>query len=148
MAETPEDFDSSAVSENLRSANNWVRLLYIILFWIIFNAAELVIAVVTLIQFLSTIFTGEPNPRLKEFGSGLSKYMHQLVDFFTYHSDERPFPFSPWPEIEEAKPRTQRRRTASKTASKKVAAKAADTTEPEADAPEADAEGDEDSKES
>lgn len=121
MAETPEDFDSSAVSENLRSANNWVRLLYIVLFWIIFNAAEVVIAVVTLIQFLSTIFTGEPNPRLKEFGSGLSKYMRQLVDFFTYHSDERPFPFSPWPDVEEQKPRVQKKRAAPKATAKKAA---------------------------
>lgn len=120
MSESRDEYDGSVVAENLRSPNNWVRLLYIILFAIIFNVVELAVAVMTLIQFLSKIFTGEANERIREVGHNLGTYVGQIFDYLTYHSDDRPFPFSAWPGSTESTPRAPRRRATPKAAPKKA----------------------------
>ncbi|MCH8214861.1 MAG: DUF4389 domain-containing protein, partial [Proteobacteria bacterium] len=47
--------------DNLTNRNTWMRVVYMILFAVIFNIVEFVIAVVAVVQFLSTLFTGKVN---------------------------------------------------------------------------------------
>ena len=42
--------------------------------------------------------TNEPNSHLSTFSIKLRNYIVQIVDFVTYSSQERPFPFNPLPE--------------------------------------------------
>lgn len=84
--------------ENLKSKSTWNRLLFIILFAICFNIAEIVLATIAIIQFLSSLITGNPLRQLQNFGTSLSSYLKQVSDFLTYASDEKPFPIGEWPE--------------------------------------------------
>jgi hypothetical protein len=35
---------------------------------------------------------------LKDFGKSLGIYLKQIAEFLSYASEEKPFPFSDWPE--------------------------------------------------
>jgi hypothetical protein len=82
---------------NVKNPETWKRVLYIVLFAIIFNVAEFVLAVIVVFQFFMTLFTGAPHARARDFGGQLGVYLEQVVRFLTYNSDEAPFPFADWP---------------------------------------------------
>jgi hypothetical protein len=84
------------IQENTEK-NNWTRLLYMILFAILFNISEFVIYIVMIIQFLLKLMTGQANKRLIILGQDLARYVAQLVEYLTFVSDKKPYPFSPWP---------------------------------------------------
>ena len=83
--------------DNLTSRNTWMRVVYMILFAVIFNIVEFVIAVVAVVQFLSTLFTGKVNQQLQALGHGVGAYVNEITRFLTYHTDDKPYPFAPWP---------------------------------------------------
>ncbi len=67
-----------------------------LLFVLIYNLAEFVIAAVVIFQFVSRVITGQGNERLVGLGRRLSHYVYQILLFLTYNTDEKPFPFSDW----------------------------------------------------
>ncbi len=83
--------------DNLTSRSTWIRVIYMILFAVIFNIVELVIAVVAVVQFLATLFTGKVNQQLQALGQGVGVYVNEITQFLTYHTDDKPYPFAPWP---------------------------------------------------
>ncbi len=83
--------------DNLTSRNTWIRVVYMILFAVIFNIVEFVIAVVAVVQFLSTLFTGKVNQHLQGLGQGVGASVNEITVFLTYRTDDKPYPFAPWP---------------------------------------------------
>ncbi len=83
--------------DNLTSRNTWIRVVYMILFAVIFYIVEFVIAVIAIVQFLSTLFTGKVNQQLQALGQGVGVYVNEITVFLTYHTDDKPYPFAPWP---------------------------------------------------
>jgi hypothetical protein len=83
--------------KNLSKRSTWLRGLYMLLFWLIYNVAEIVMIAVALFQFVVTLFTGKANLRVLEFGQSLSIYIYQVWRFLTFNSEELPFPFAAWP---------------------------------------------------
>jgi hypothetical protein len=66
-------------------------------FAIAFNVAEVVLWAITAVQFLFKLFTGVANQQLRGFGQSLGTFMYDVILFLTFRSDEKPFPFAPWP---------------------------------------------------
>ena len=87
------------LKSNIKSRSTWMRLVYMILFGIIFNLAEVLVALIVAIQFLFKLFSGNPVPRLQTFGNSLGAYFHLIVAFLTFRTEELPFPFAPWPDV-------------------------------------------------
>jgi len=56
------------------------------------------VAVIAVVQFVTRLFSGQINQQLAEFGDGLAAYFRQIMGFLTFHSEDKPFPFAPWPE--------------------------------------------------
>ena len=83
--------------DNLTNRSTWMRLVYMILFAVIFYIVALVIAVVAVVQFLSRLFTGKVNQQLQALGQGVGVYVNEITVFLTYHTDDKPYPFAPWP---------------------------------------------------
>jgi hypothetical protein len=92
---------SEDLKQNLTASGTWQRLLYMILFAVVFNIVEVVLGLVALVQFAFKLVTGEADDRLRSFGVSLGIYVRQVVRFQTFVSDEPPFPFAPWPENDE-----------------------------------------------
>jgi len=90
--------DTEDIKRELSVADKWVRLLFIVLYAILWQIAEIVLAVTVIIQFLWTLFAGTPNPSLREFGQRLGKWLQQVVDYLTCVGDARPWPCGlDWP---------------------------------------------------
>ncbi len=89
------------IKNNLKDKNSWLRGLYILLFVIIYNVAEIVLMAVVLFQFIFKIVSGEVNEKLLAFSGNLIAYITQIFQFITFRDETLPFPFSDWPEVDE-----------------------------------------------
>ncbi len=74
-----------------------MRLLYMLLFVLIYSVAEFLLAVVVLIQIGFVLITGERNQKLLELGASLGLFIYETLRFLTFNSEKKPFPFSDWP---------------------------------------------------
>ena len=88
------------LKQNLTSHEAWLRGLFLVLFFVLLQIAKLVAGVVVLLQFLFTVVSGETNDNLRIFGASLSRYVFDMMRYVTYNSDDKPFPFRPWPSAE------------------------------------------------
>lgn len=93
--------DSETLKTNVTSGKHWLRLVYMLLFAVLLYVAGVVMGVVIVLQFLFALLTGSPNRNLRQFGKSLALYIYRALEFLTYSSDDKPFPFSDWPEASE-----------------------------------------------
>ncbi len=84
--------------ERLMRRSVWIRALLMALYAIAYVIAELLVWVVTIIQFLFVLVAGRANEQLLRFGNNLSAYVYQILRFLTFNSEAQPFPFSDWPD--------------------------------------------------
>ena len=134
--------DEKNVEECLKNKSVWIRLLYMILFTILYSIAEVVIFAVAVYQFLSVLFTGNKDEKILNLGKSLSAYVYQVLQFLTFNTESKPYPMGDWPDAkllaaQTDKPkRAPRKTTTRKPAAKKPAAKrkpAAKKEEPKAE---------------
>jgi hypothetical protein len=74
-----------------------LRILWMVLFVVIWQVAELVLAGVVLVQLGYRLIYGAPSGSLMNFGDSLSQFLAQIGRFGTFHSDQKPWPFADWP---------------------------------------------------
>ena len=89
------------VKQNLQDTNQWIRILYMVLFWVVLYFSMMVAGALIFIQVLFALITGSENKNLRDFSVGLIKYINQILLFLTYNEDRKPFPFAAWGELEE-----------------------------------------------
>ena len=94
-----DDFDD--VVNNVKRSSTWMRIVYMIGFCIVLYVVSVVIWFLTGAQALFSIFTGSDNRNLRLLGASLAEYVNQILKFITYNSQDRPFPFRPFPQTEE-----------------------------------------------
>jgi hypothetical protein len=92
--------DNEQVKQNISNKNQWLRILYMVLFAVILYLVMMVVTVVVVVQLLFALITGKPNDEVADFASDLTQYVHGIVAFLTYTDDRRPFPFNSWTENE------------------------------------------------
>ena len=89
---------SGEIKEHVTRRSIWLRLVFMIVLSVAFNVAEVIIFAVVAFQFLASLFTGQPNDRLARFGRNLARYLQQITVYLTFTTEEKPFPFTPWPD--------------------------------------------------
>ena len=88
------------VMDNLKSESRWLRLLFMVLYLFAGYFAAMLAVLIGVIQAIVGFLTGEPNTRLQAFSASLNVYLYQILEFISYNSDAKPFPFSDWPDNE------------------------------------------------
>ena len=92
-----EKLDS--IIDNLKQS--WIRIILMVVFAVVlYLAIPLVLLVLMIAQMLFVIITGESNANLRSLGIALSAYIFQIVQFMSYVTDVKPFPFSDFPKAE------------------------------------------------
>jgi hypothetical protein len=76
----------------------WQRGLFLILFAVIYFFLRFVVVGIAFFQFISLLITGEINQRLQLFSQGFCTYSYQVARYLTFTSEDKPFPFSHWPQ--------------------------------------------------
>jgi hypothetical protein len=89
---------SGNIKDNVTRSSIWLRLFFMIVLCIAYGVAELVTSAVVVFQFLASLFTGKPNDRMAHFGRNLARYFQQIMVYMTFATEEKPFPFAPWPD--------------------------------------------------
>ncbi len=89
---------SGDIKKHVTRRSIWLRLVFMIVLSVAFNVAEVIIFAVVAFQFLASLFTGQPNDRLAGFGRNLARYLQQITVYLTFTTEEKPFPFTPWPD--------------------------------------------------
>ena len=95
---TSSEPDNTAQTEKTSDPSIWIRGLYMLLFAIVTRLTEIVIGLVMLIQFVLKAATGGTNSNLVDFGNQLSQYLFEIVQFQTFNTEDKTFPFSQWPQ--------------------------------------------------
>ncbi|MEN8219497.1 MAG: DUF4389 domain-containing protein [Pseudomonadota bacterium] len=90
------------IRENILSLNTWLRAFFMLLYAIGCYIAIIVTGIIVLFQFGVVLLTGKVNDRLVPVGQSLSIYIHQILLYLTYNSEEKPFPFDSWPTVTES----------------------------------------------
>ncbi len=85
------------MSSQYEGKAGWQRVLFTAIFWVIFYLSQLVVAAVVVAQCIFTLISGAPNEQLLHFGDSMSKYIHEILRFVTFNTDQRPFPFADFP---------------------------------------------------
>jgi len=85
------------VKENVKIRLAWLRLFFILVFALIYYVTSFVLAVTVVVQFGFVLLGGRANRQLQRFGRSLGRYLDEMVQYTTYNSDRRPFPFSDFP---------------------------------------------------
>lgn len=90
------------IVDNIKQPSVWIRVLFMVVFGIASYLLILpLIIILSIAQALFTLITGEPNENLRYFSGTLVLYVSQIIEFLTYLSEEKPFPFSDFPELED-----------------------------------------------
>jgi uncharacterized protein DUF4389 len=84
----------------------WMRGLFMLLLMMGFAIGQWLLNLLAIVQFLWLLFAREPNLALASFGNSLSIWLAEVGRFLTCASDEKPFPWRPWPDTA-ASSRTQ-----------------------------------------
>jgi len=89
---------SSKIEENVKQKSTWLRLFFMVVLAMIYGLSRIVIGAVVIIQFFYVLLTGETKDELKSFGHSLAIYSYEIIEFLTFNSDVKPFPFDgAWP---------------------------------------------------
>ncbi|WP_347329540.1 DUF4389 domain-containing protein [Marinimicrobium locisalis] len=125
--------DTESLKTNITSGEHWLRLVYMLLFAVLVHVASFVMGVIIVLQFLFALLSGSANKNLRDFGESLALYIYRVLQFLTYVREEKPFPFSDWPEPEPEpvppKSRPRRKTTAKAKAVKKTPKAAPERTD-------------------
>ena len=103
--------------DNIKSESFWLRSVFMVLFFVVYRIVDILVLLVAISQWLYVLLSGDANQGLRKFAQGLSLYVAQIINYLSYNSEEKPYPFSDWPQ-EKAPAKTTRRKTARKTARK------------------------------
>ena len=123
------------IVDNIKQPSVWVRVLLVVVFAFASYLIILpLILVFSVVQALFALITGYSNANLKYFAATLDLYISQIIKFMTYVSEEKPFPFSDMPEVEDGSEEGSEGKSANKksarsavNASEKAAAKKSET---------------------
>lgn len=74
-----------------------LKALYLVLFYFVGYVVWVLTVIISIFQFFYELFMDSPNKNILDFGKNLNAYMYQIVRFISFNSEEKPYPFSPWP---------------------------------------------------
>jgi len=75
----------------------WKRGLFMLLFAIAFGIGQVILNATAVVQFIWLLAAREPNEYLARFGASLSTWFADVSRFQSCASDDKPFPWRPWP---------------------------------------------------
>ena len=90
--------DTAVLTENIKEPSIWVNFFLKVIYLVFLNFIVPFLGFITLLQLLFSIASKKPNENLVSFSKKISSYIYQIINFITYSSDQRPWPFNSFPE--------------------------------------------------
>lgn len=74
-----------------------LRVLWMLVFVLVWQVAQFLLGALVLVQLIYRLVYGAPNAGMMAFGDSLSQYLAQIGRFGSFHTENKPWPFSDWP---------------------------------------------------
>jgi flagellar basal body-associated protein FliL len=81
------------LEENIKSRSTWLRLLFMLVYYVIATVTSAVLSVVVVLSFCWVLFTGEKNGQLQQAGRVIAAYLYEIIRYLTFNTEDKPFPF-------------------------------------------------------
>src|SRR5215510_2451770 len=75
----------------------WMRGLFMLILIIGFAVGQWLLNLLAVVPFLWLLFAAEPNRFITVFGIALAQWLSEVGYFHVWATDEKPFPWKPWP---------------------------------------------------
>ena len=85
------------IKVNVADPTTWIKGFFILVFAVIAYALCGIICLIVVVQFFTTLITGDPNTHLTHFSQLLTRYFAEIIRYVTFQSKARPFPFGSFP---------------------------------------------------
>ena len=85
------------LKRNVKDKDTWLHFMYLVVFGIAFYLSSLLTFATSIFQFFTKLFSGHSFAGMAEFGDNLATYQAQVTRFLTFASNDKPFPFAPFP---------------------------------------------------
>jgi hypothetical protein len=92
------DMETRAPEVKPTTQDLWMRGLFMLVFMIAFWIGQTLLNFLAIVQFVWLLSTREPNQFLVRFASSLSLWFSEVTRFLSCGSEEKPFPWKPWPD--------------------------------------------------
>jgi hypothetical protein len=89
--------ETKAPDDKPTTRDVWMRGLFMFLFMITFGLGVWLLNFLAIVQFLWLLFAREPNQLIARFGNSLSVWLAEIGRFLTGATEDKPFPWRPWP---------------------------------------------------
>src|SRR6516164_5820620 len=89
--------ETKALDDKPTTRDVWMRGLFMFLFMIAFGLGVWLLNFLAIVQFLWLLFAREPNQLIARFGNSLSVWLAEIGRFLICITDDKPFPWRPWP---------------------------------------------------
>ena len=93
-----ETRSTSDIKQTIKRRDSWLRGAYILLFALIYSVAEILFWLIVVFQFGALLLTGSTNERAQYFSKSLCSYLYEILQYLSFNTESRPFPFGEWPE--------------------------------------------------
>ncbi len=88
---------SEAGQTTVAQGRDWPRAGFSLVFLILFSAGQTVFTALAIVQLVWFLITKAPNPFLQKFGPTLGQWLSDVSRFVFMDTEEKPFPWAPWP---------------------------------------------------
>jgi hypothetical protein len=88
---------NTELKKKLTATDKWFRLLFVVIYLVVNYVAQFIIWALAAIQFIFALLTGSPNQNLLSFTRGLNAFCYDILQYVTYNTQDKPFPFGSWP---------------------------------------------------
>jgi hypothetical protein len=85
------------LKRHVKDKETWLRFVFLVLFGIVFYFSVLATLLISALQFFAKLFSGSSFESLAEFGDNLAAWQAQVTRYLAFASDDKPFPFAPFP---------------------------------------------------
>ena len=91
------NYTEEDLKRHVKDKDTWMRFVYLVVFGVAFYLSIGLTFASSVFQFLAKLFSGQSFEGLAEFGDNLGAYQAQVTRYLTFASDDKPFPFAPFP---------------------------------------------------
>ena len=75
-----------------------LRILWMLVYILVWQVAQFLLGALVVVQLIYRLIYGAPNASLMSFGDSLSRFIAQIGQFGSFHTEQKPWPFADWPQ--------------------------------------------------
>ena len=93
VQEEPSVISDEAMS-NIKDSSTWIDAVLVVVYLVVFSYSIFLLWIIGIAQFFFKLITKNPHSHLGELTNLFQKFINQIIDFVSFETEERPYPFN------------------------------------------------------